>query len=200
MSNSGVIIILTIGIVFMGLLYGVTNYPLDFMTSAINQQTDMGIRSEDSLWYINLMMSLWRFAPVAIVLGSIVYVYEVSKGSDLGAAKFFEYSVLLYACSFLGIILMWAWSMGIDFIFDSLLARPEIGNVDPMWDQSWVVRTLMDMGYVMLTMLSIVPIILMVAFPILYQRDNTFFDVDEGEGGEGGSTATDNLIFNPKQW
>lgn len=198
MSNSGVIIILTIGIAFMGLLYGVTNYPLDFMAGAINQQTDMGIRSEDSLWYINLMMSLWRFSPVAIVLGSIVYVYEVSKGSDLGAAKFFEYSMMLYACSFLGIILMWAWSMGIDFIFDSLLARPEIGNVDPMWDQSWVVSTMTDMGYVMLTMLSIVPIILMIAFPILYQRDNTFFEEDEG--GEGGSTATNNLIFNPKQW
>ena len=93
---------------------------------------------------------------------------------------------------------MWAWSMGIDFIFDALLARPEIGNVDPMWDQSWVVRTLMDMGYVMLTMISAVPILLMVAFPILYQRDNTFFDEDEG--GEGGSTATNALVFQPKQW
>ena len=198
MSNSGVIIILTIGIAFMGLLFGVTNYPLDFMAGAINQQTDMGIRSEDSLWYINLMMSLWRFAPVAIVLGSIMFAFEVSKGSDLGVVKFFEYSIMLYACSFLGIILMLAWSLSIDFIFDSLLARPEIGNVDPMWDQSWVVRTLIDMGYVMLTMLSVVPMILMVAFPILYQRDNTFFDEDEG--GEGGSAATNNLIFNPKQW
>lgn len=198
MSNSGVAIILTIGIIFMGLLYGVTNYPLDFMIGAINQQTDAGIRSVDSLWYINLMLQLWRFAPIAIVIGSAVFVNEASKGSDLGTLKFFEYSILLYACSFMGIILMWAWSMGIDFIFDSLLARPEIGNVDPMWDQSWVVSLLTDMGYGMLTMLSIIPIILMVAFPVLYQRDNTFFEEDEG--GEGGSTATNNLIFNPKQW
>ena len=198
MSNSNIIIVLTIGIAFMGLLFGVTNYPLDFMIGAINQQTDMGIRSEDSLWYINLMLEIWRFSPVAIVLGSCVFAYEVSKGSDLGATKFFEYSIILYVSAFMGIILMWAWSMGIDFIFDALLARPEIGNVDPMWDQSWVVSFAIDMGYIMLSMFSAVAIVLMVAFPHMYQRDNTFFEEDEG--GEGGSTATNALVFQPKQW
>ena len=198
MSNSGVIIALTIGVMFMGLLYGATNFPLDFMVNTINQQTDAGIRSEESFTYLEFMFALWRFSPIAILLGLVVYTYELSKGSNLDVTKFFEYSAILYISSFVGIIFMWGWSMSVDLIFDNLLAQQSIGNVNPMWDQSWVVSIAVQGGYILLAAFSVIAILLMVAFPVLYQRDNTFFEEDEG--GEGGSTATNALVFQPKQW
>jgi len=200
MGSSGPILVLVLGLMFAGLCFGITNFALNQMVDVINDQTDMGIRSEDSRSFLEFVFNLWKFAPLAIVIGTIVYTYEVAKGSQLEAITFFEYVAALYVGAFMAIILLWGWGMTVDLIFDNLISQPTIGNVDPIWDRTGVVANIMISVYYMISFVSIVPLILMIIFPILSQRDNTIFEFeDNGRGGNGGNSEA-MTEYQPQQW
>ena len=199
MSNSSPMLVFVLGVMFAGLCFGVTSLALNVMIDSINIQTDAGMRSEDSYDFLNFVFEIWRFAPLAVLIGVCIYTYEVSKGSAIDATVFFEYLAMFYATSLLAIVLMWGWGLVIDTIFDSFIAQPSIANVDPVWDRTGVVSTITKFVYYMLATVDIIAMLLMMFFPIIAQRNNTMFEVDEEEGNNNNSGGGA-LVFNPKQF
>lgn len=166
--------------------------------SIINQQIDAGMLTADTVEGLQAMLYLWAWAPIAFLIGTILYYYERAKGTDLAASAFFEYEALLIIAITSSLYLTWAYGMSADQLFYYLESNPITSNVLIQFDTSEMRATLIDLMYVALTVPGYLGTLLFMIFPITKQTDTTWF---LGSGEEEVAQSEEAVTqFSPQQF
>lgn len=188
MADSIAISVIAFGLLSFGIFYGVCTYTVDMPIAIVNEQSDSGLLSADTIENLNLMLNLWKTLPIIFALGLIIWCYERAKGSNITATLFFEYEALLIIGVLMSIYLVYTYGLTADLIFNEIYRSEALMNVSPQWDSLEMRAFLMEMYYNVLLIPGFLSSLLYLIHPILRQQDNTYSFF--GSGGGGGSENT----------
>lgn len=189
MADSIMIIMLITSVIFFGIavnyLGGVVNSPI----AKMNELIDAGQISEDTHYYFDLMIMLFKCSPLLVILGLFTFAYERAVGTNIDVKLFYSYEVMLLV----GLMVSAYLVLTVGWIEDSMLTS--IWTNNPFGaagmgyeDQTNLILGLLPFMYLTCICSGVLASMLMTFFSILKQRDNIIGRSDD-DGGAGPSVT-----------
>jgi len=181
-ETAGSMVILTIGLAFLffGLMYVVLSSSYNIPIQGFNDMINDDMVSQDTKDALEMMFDMWKASPFFVIIGLILYAFERSKGTDLPAQLYIEYLFLMIVGIFLSTFLVYAIGVTADAITSAMDATT-IVNVGEVWETSDLRHLCIKLMYYTLMLPAWLTSLLYMFFPIIQQRENTFFTMDDDE-------------------
>jgi hypothetical protein len=127
-----------------------------------------------------MTLGIWKAFPFFVVIGLIIYLFERSKGTMIPAQTYFEYLFMMVIGTVFSIFLVNGYGIAMDAITGALDATT-LTNVGETWDASSDRSFYVKIFYYVLMFPAWITSLLYMFFPIMAQRENTFFTKDDDE-------------------
>jgi hypothetical protein len=174
--------ILTLGTAFFvfGLMYVIFSHSFNVPIQGFNDFIAGGMVSQDTKDALEMAFDMWKASPFFVVIGLILYAFERSKGTVISAQLYLEYLFLMI----IGIVFSTFLVYGLGIAMDSITAAMDataIVNVGEAWEVSSDRHFYIKLMYYILMLPAWLTSLLYMFFPIIQQRENTFFTMDDDE-------------------
>jgi len=126
------------------------------------------------------MLDMWKASPFFVIIGLVLWSFERSKGTKLPAQLFFEYMFMMMAGLVISAYLVYSMGMSMDLLTGAL-DNSILTDVSEIWDTSSVRNLCISVFYYVLMMPGLLTSLLFIFHPVIEQRENTFFTMDEDE-------------------
>lgn len=181
-ETAGSMMILTIGTAFFvfGLMYVIFSHSFNVPIQGFNDFIAGGMVSQDTKDALEMAFDMWKASPFFVVIGLILYAFERSKGTVISAQLYLEYLFLMI----IGIVFSTFLVYGLGIAMDSITAAMDataIVNVGEAWEGSSDRHFYIKLMYYILMLPAWLTSLLYMFFPIIQQRENTFFTMDDDE-------------------
>lgn len=180
-ETAGSMIILVLGTAFFvfGLMYIVFSTSFNVPIDGFNAMIADGVVSDDTKNAFETMLDMWKAAPFFVIAGLIIYAFERSKGSEIPAQLYFEYLFMMVIGIVISTFLVYGVGIAADAITGALDASA-IVNVSEVWESSGFRHFCVKLMYYTLMLPAFLTTLLYIFFPVIKQRENTFFTMDDG--------------------
>lgn len=178
---------LVFGAVYLALTT-VFNLPIEEMNNLISQN----MVSAQTAYFYDLSLDMWRAAPFFFLVGTVLHVFERSKGTEISASTYFGYMTLMIVTIVLSVFLVFAFGLSIDNITNAL---DQVGllYVNQNWDTTSVRTLCTTLLYFACILPALLGSFLFMLHPIILQRVETIIDDEYSGGGGGGEYREMNL-------
>lgn len=181
-ETAGSMLILTLGTAFFvfGLMYVIFSYSFNIPIQVFNDFVADGMISQDTKDALDMAFDMWKASPFFVVIGLVLYAFERSKGSEIPAQLYLEYLFLMIIGIISSTFLVYGLGIAMDAITSTMDATT-IVNVGEAWEMSSDRHFYIKLMYYILMLPAWLTSLLYMFFPIIQQRENTFFTMDNDD-------------------
>jgi len=173
-------LVILLSLFIYGVFYAAISYSFNIPIGAMNNLITNGMVSQTTIDYFDLMLDMWKASPFFVIIGLVLWSFERSKGTMLPAQLFFEYMFMMMAGLVISAYLVYSMGMSMDLLTGAL-DNSILTDVSEIWDTSSVRNLCISVFYYVLMMPGLLTSLLFIFHPVIEQRENTFFTMDEDE-------------------
>lgn len=177
-ADSMIVFGLVLGVLLFGVAYICLNEAVNLPIGQLNTMIGNGIISQTTLENMQRSLDLWKFLPWVFAIGTVIFLFERSKGVSVSSTTYLGYIVLLIVANVFSTFLVWGFGLVIDQLTASFNTEFFL-NYSPEFDVSGMRGFLTQLIYYACLMPAVIGDILYCLFPITKQTESTFMNFED---------------------
>jgi len=191
MADSIIVYALVVGIALFGLGYVISDNVITYLDGSVNTLIGQGMLYQDAVDHYKTMVQLFKYTPFAFIVGTMFYMFERAKGTQITTKVYFEYIAMLIIGTMASIIFV--YGVGVSFIYMVNTTLSSLPFTDITADSLFapiMAMMMTDINFIVMVCYYVaeapgyISVIIYCIFPVILQTDVGVHSVIGSDSGE----------------